>query len=175
MYVISEIKGKEYKKLIEYAYTKCDAVMFVIRKDLYAKEKDKNIINNFNNMINSTSKLNDYLLKKRNGGNWVYSEVCADDDLFQVHFYKFNLELKQFLLANNSLYDWLHPLYPEDIAFFKNGYCWLYSVAHEGICEIYYETENEYNELCNLGIKFDEYYNLPLEKRYYESYDKTKF
>lgn len=64
MYVISEIKDKAYKNLIEYAYTKCDAVMFVIRKDLYTKEKDKNIINNFNNMISSISKLNDYLLKK---------------------------------------------------------------------------------------------------------------
>lgn len=175
MYVISEIKDKVYKDLIDYAFTKCDAVMFVIRKDLYIKEKSKDVINNFNKMINFTSKLNEYLLKKRNGSHWVYSEVYADDDLFQIQFYKFNLELKQFLLINNSFYEWLHPLYPEDIAFFKDGYCWLYSVAHEGICEIYYETKNEYNELCKLGIKFDKFYILPLENRYYENYKMTKF
>ena len=47
-----------------------------------------------------------------------------------ILFYKFDEDLVDFLLKNDNLYNWLNPDFPEDIAFFKDGYCWLYSVAH---------------------------------------------
>ncbi len=169
MYVIREIKGKIYRNLIEYSSTQCDAVMFIVRKDLYLKNlkefrKFSNLMDNFNNNLKGS------LLKKRKGAYWVYSKVCANNDLFDVYFYKFDSSIKTLLLQNDSFYQWLHPLYPEDIAFFKNGYCWFYSVAHEEICEIYYESETQYKELLKMGVVFDEKYILPHNQRYYEEY-----
>lgn len=177
MLVEKKIQGPIYKNLINYAYTKCDAVMFIVRKDIYINEirTDNDSLNILQkNMKKYVEDINKYLLKKRHGAYWVYSESGADDELIDVYFYKFNNQLRQLLLENDSIYSWLHPTYPEDIAFFKNGYCWLYSVAHEDMCEIYYETDEEYHELIQLGIEFDEKYILPKSKRYYEDYGLNK-
>ncbi len=67
---------------------------------------------------------------------------------------------------------WLNPNFPEDIAFFRNGYCWLYSVAHEEICDIYCENEEEYEYLKLIGIEFvdDEFVPTPKAELYYEEY-----
>lgn len=180
MFVINDVNGKEYENLIEYAFRKCDAVMFVFRKDGFNDEEKKQLDIN---KLNLQNKLNNSFLKSRNGGYWVYTKVgykrngitnYSDpidfDRMFEIQFYKFSEEVKEYLLTNKNLYNWLNPNYPEDIALFKNGYCWLYSVAHEKICNIYYESDEEYDKLCNLGIKFNEKYILPKEERYYEEY-----
>lgn len=173
MYVISPVEGKTYEKLIDYAGKKCDAVMFVIRRDLYINELriDNNSLDELKkNMKKYTTEIKNHLLKIRHGAKWVYSESGANDDMFDIYFYKFDNVIKKLLLENKFFYKWLHPFFPEDIAFFKNRQCWLYTVAHEETCEIYYETDEEYQELINLGIDFEEKYILPIEKRYYEKY-----
>lgn len=43
MIVVREIKDEVYQNLIEYAYKKCDAVMFVIRKDIYVNDPIKSV------------------------------------------------------------------------------------------------------------------------------------
>ena len=74
--------------------------------------------------------------------------------------------------ANKNLYNWLNPNYPEDVAFFKDGYCWLYSVAHEDICDIYCTDEAEYDTLKEIGIEFYENKFEPTAKGqlYFEQY-----
>ena len=90
------------------------------------------------------------------------------NNLFKVYFYKFSDALKKYLLSNCDLYNWLNPKYPEDIAFFKNGICWLYSVSHEGICDIYVESEEEYNYLKNIGLEFlEEHYRDKFKEEIY--------
>ena len=70
------------------------------------------------------------------------------------------------------MYNWLNPNYPEDVAFFKDGYCWLYSVAHEDICDIYCTDENEYETLKEIGIEFYEnkFEQTPKAQLYFEQY-----
>lgn len=180
MYVIKEIKDLVYEKMIEYMFEKCDAVMFVSKKNGFGNRK---IIQLEKTMELVKKELEKSFLKKRNGAHWVYSKIGYNElgisgysdppnfgDLFEIYFYKLSKETKEYLLTNKKLYNWLNPNYPEDIAFFKNGSCWFYSVTHEETCEIYYETDNEYQELINLGIEFDEKYILPKDKRYYEEY-----
>ena len=89
-----------------------------------------------------------------------------------ILFYKFDEDLVDFLLKNDNLYNWLNPDFPEDIAFFKDGYCWLYSVAHEEMCVIYCSDKKEYVEMKNMGIKFYEkdFELIPKEKIYFEKY-----
>lgn len=121
-------------------------------------------------MCKFESHLKQYLKYQRNGGHWCGSKVIADDCLFQVSFYQFSEKVKKVLLKNHSFYDWLHPNYPEDIAFLKDGYCWLYSVSHERICSIYYDTEKEYQKLVDMGIEFDEMDILSFNDKFYEYY-----
>ena len=109
------------------------------------------------------------LLKHRNGAHWVYCKVGYKqlgienyydppgfDDLFDILFFKLSEDVKKYLLSNNSLYSWLNPESPEDISFFKEGYCWLRSVSHEEIYNIYCKSEEEYEYLKSIGIRFRE-------------------
>ena len=91
---------------------------------------------------------------------------------YLYHFYRFSAEIKNYLLTNKNLYAWLNPGYPEDISFFKDGYCWLYSVAHEDLCDIYCENEKEYEYLKSIGIQFwdDEFVPIIKDNYYYKNY-----
>lgn len=182
MTVKNEINGETYKKLISYVLKKCDAVMMIFRKDG---------MNNFEiNSLNQTikmvhSNLLDEFLSKRNGAHWIftkigytqlgvqdYSDPPGFDDLFEVRYYKLTSNTQKYLLTNDSMYNWLNPKYPEDISFFKNGYCWLYSVSHEHICDIYCEDEEEYEYLKSIGVEFvdDCYTPVQKEELYYEDF-----
>jgi len=176
------IEGEIYEKLIDYALKECDAIMFVARKDGLNIQQ----LNTLNKTLNNIqSKLKSALLKKRNGSYWVFTKVGYSqlqistqkdesnfNDLFEIYFYKTTSKIKQYLLTQRNLYRWLNPDYPEDLAFFKNGYCWLYSVAHEEICEIYVQNEKEYEYLKSIGISFAEDHYIPTKKEelYYEEY-----
>lgn len=76
------------------------------------------------------------------------------------------------LLNKKSIYDWCFLTSLEDLCFYKNGYCWLYSVGHEEICDIFCENEEEYEYLKSIGIKFvdDKFVPTPKEQLIYEKY-----
>lgn len=157
MFLINDtIKGDTYKNLIEYSFKKCNVVMFVTKK-WGLDELDVNKLND--TMNNLEVNFRKSLITKINRPFWVFTECfnCkySEDEfnnLFNVYFYKFSDELKDYLLSNRDLYKWLNPKYPEDIAFFKDGICWLYSVAHEEICDIYVDNEDEYSYLKKIGL-----------------------
>ncbi len=89
-----------------------------------------------------------------------------------IYILRLSSEMKEDLLNKRSLYSWCFPLSVEDISFFKDGYCWLYSVAHEEICEIYCEDKEEYEYLKSIGIEFWEKEFVPTSKEdlYFENY-----
>ncbi len=170
-----------YSRLMEYSFSKCDAIMLVSRKDGFDDDK----IDCLNKtMLELKQKFESHILKIRNGGHWVFMRVgekeCGFakenppgfDELFEVIFLKTVPELKEYVLENQDLYAWLNPKYLEDISFFKNGYCWLYSIAHEKMCMIFCENEEEYIYLKSIGIEFaeDHFISTPKEELYYENY-----
>lgn len=174
MQVISDVNGIVYEKLIKYASKKCDAVMFVFSKVAF-RDKQLLLLEDTKNKVKRQLKKS--LLKVREGDHWVFtgrSYYLPGDatDATEIQFYKFDDTLINFLLTNKNLYNWLNPNYPEDVAFFKDGYCWLYSVAHEDICDIYCTDETEYETLKEIGIKFYEnkFQQTPKEQLYFEQY-----
>ena len=178
MIITNEIKDEVYEKLINYVFNKFDAVMFVSHPLGLTKDKIKILDENIT-VLKEKLKLSNY--KIRHSNHWVYSAVYKGpgEDLpseleqqFNVMFYKLDDKVKEYLLSNKDLYNWLNPEYPEDISFFKNGYCWLRSVSHEGICDIYCENEEEYEYLRSIGIRFreKEFTPTPIDKLYYEDY-----
>lgn len=90
-----------------------------------------------------------------------------------TYFLKLTKELQEEILSKNSLYDWCFPYSVEDICFYENGRCWLLSVAHEEICDIFCENEEEYEYLKSIGIKFvdNKFTSIPPEYIIYEDYN----
>ncbi len=101
-----------------------------------------------------------------------FSDLEKFQELFEVLFYETGDEVKEYVLTNRNLYNRLNPEYPEDLAFFKDGYCWLYSVTHEEIYHIYCENKKEYEYLKSIGIEFWEKEFVPTSKKdlYFENY-----
>ncbi len=109
-------------------------------------------------------RLRKYLVKERHDSKWTVNEVITkrkkEDDqyLFDICFYKICPEVEKFLLESvNSLYAFNPPYLPEDIAFYKDSYCWFYTVTHEKRCEMDIENIEEYNYIENMGIKIEKY------------------
>ena len=107
----------------------------------------------------------------------IYSDISlygtADFHYSTIYFLKITKELEHEILNRPDLYDsWCFPNSIENITFFKGEYCWLYSVSHEDLCEIYVKDEEEYNYLKSIGIKFfeDIYTPTPKERSYFENY-----
>ena len=181
---VKKFKGDSYAKLINYAFKNNDAVMFVYREDGLSKDEIEkmNEVREKNNID-----LGDSLYFKRKGSYWVHTKVGHEmlgytdikdpegyQNKFEVCFYKNDEKLKKYILSNEDLYLWLSPKYPEDISFFRDGYCWLYSVAHEEYCDIYCRNKDEYEYLKSIGIEFYEnnYRKIFESELYFEDYKK---
>lgn len=72
----------------------------------------------------------------------------------EIIFAHFDESLLSELKKVNGLYDWRDPNLPEGLCFFKNGYCFLMSVAHEKECFIYSNDKRVKNILRGMGIYY---------------------
>ena len=174
MLVMNVITDEMYEKLIEYASKRCDAVMFVFSQVPF-RGNDILVLNETKEKVKK--QFANSILKIRNGDYWVFSGTSYylpgdAADVTEVQFYKFDDSLKEYLLSKKNFYSWCNPKFPEDIAFFKDGCCWLYSVAHEEMCVIYCSDKKEYEEMKNMGIKFYKKKFKPIPKKmfYFERY-----
>lgn len=164
MVVINEeVKDETYEKLIEYAFKKCDAVMFAFYTHF---ESDKKATNKIKDKLQQYNK---YLIIEKDQS---LDETLIYREGMKIALYKATDEIKEYLLSNKEIYKWHYPKYPTDVSFFKNGKCWMHTIAHEEMLQIYYETEEEFNYLKSIGIKFLEpkYEKTPEEYLIFEEY-----
>lgn len=75
-------------------------------------------------------------------------------DCITTYYFELNDESKNILFDKKSIYDWISPLSLEDLCLYKDDFMWLYSVAHENICDIACENKEEYEYLKSIGIEF---------------------
>jgi hypothetical protein len=76
-------------------------------------------------------------------------------------------EIEKYIINKGYIWNFVYPYGIEDICFLKNNQYWLKSIAHEKLCFIYCESEEEYNYLKSIGIEFceEEYKPITEEKR----------
>lgn len=116
-------------------------------------------------------KLQSYLVKVRHKPEEWPSTKCGDrsDKInFDINLYKVCREVRAYLLEPEGLYHWIYPYFPEDLCFFKDGYCWLSTSAHERNASIYTNNKDDLQDLENLGLKFK--YKEQEIKMFYEEY-----
>lgn len=173
----------------------------VIFDEEYIEKYEKGIRNNINrssykknkyeqrlDYINSNFKkiFYDYVVKEflnKYKSNIVHEEKSfyknknGNEILISIKYYlKLSEELKINILRKNSIYDWCFPISIEDLEFYKDGYCWLLSVAHERIFDIFCKDEEEFEYLKSIGIEFVDENYIPLKKQHtiYKNYNDAK-
>lgn len=120
-----DITGDDYRAFIELAFQKCDTFTFVKRKDLMADEK---VAMHYHN--ESVKEIQDSLIEMKEQSEWEVTKIC--EGTAYVFYYELNEQTKIFLQEKStSLFGWLTPYLPEDLAFYKGNQLWLASCSHE--------------------------------------------
>lgn len=70
------------------------------------------------------------------------------------YYYKISNRVKETLLQYDNLYSLKFPNCFEDISFYKDENCWLKTITHEKMCEIYPNSEKEIEQLKRIGLNF---------------------
>ncbi len=132
-----------------------------IMRFVYKKLTESWINRNRNSIITVTN----HYITELSGKKFLYNHI---------YYIKMTKEIQEEMLKKQSLFDWIFPTSLEDLCFFKDGYCWLYSVAHEEILDIYCENEEEYNYLKSIGVEFVEDHFIPISEKEKEAlYNKN--
>lgn len=119
------------------------------------------------------ARLEPYLVKKRNSPTeWPGIKVVLNEyTKVEISVYKVRNEVKSYLLEPRSLFNWKYPYFPDDLSFFKDGYCWFASVAHEGYACMFTNIYDDITFLKKLGISFKvTECDYDVESLFYEDY-----
>ncbi len=140
-----DVKGEQYEALIKYCCATCDYFMLVYRvkrtKALRGLQKD------------FLNRLRKYSVKSRMDWGWA-GTPCEFDERFdyRVCFYKIALGAEELLLEAEHLYGFDGEDFPQDLAFFRGNYCFLYTRTGDGCSSVVDPTKQDVAFLKERGI-----------------------
>ena len=144
MYTDENISGRNYRKLMEFAFEHSDSVLMVYR--------ESSAWCNTAQLLEIRERLKPYLIETRSNASvspenpffeWPGTRVAYcnpfnppenyhdPDGFIYVDTYALSDEVKEFILSVDGIFNWWPGENPEDLAFFKDGKCWMFSTAHE--------------------------------------------
>ena len=119
------VKGKQYKQLIDLLSRRCNRFAFVEDKRLMEFEKERLAY-----MDNLIMDIEEHLIERRIQKEWETTRLSKDTAY--VYYFKMNNATRQFLKDQcHSLFDWISPELPEDLMFYHNDKCILAVCSHE--------------------------------------------
>ena len=84
-------------------------------------------------------------------------EISPNDNYFiDICVYKVCNEVKTYLTEPKGLFNWKYPYFPDDLCFFKDGFCWFATVAHEGFAVLFIKNYQDVILLKELGVQIEE-------------------
>ena len=115
-------------------------------------------------------KLRDYCVKTRNNASWPGTPGTYSNDFkYRVCFYKTNLDTKKLLAEAGHLYGFDGETFPQDLAFFRGNWCFLYTTVHEELSTIVHPQKPDIKFMIEQGISYtkQEYRNPEVAERKY--------
>lgn len=146
-YFIEDFKDKEtYSKLINYMVLNSDKFSLVYFK--YSEnESPKKSVKEIKALLNP------YKIYAVNGNQWPSMVTLNENNhIYNIALYKSEQGIEKILTKVDNLFDWDYPLRPMDLCFYKDGYAWFASSAHERFACIYINDKKLYSELTDLGV-----------------------
>jgi hypothetical protein len=121
----SDITGRDYTAFLDEAFKHFTSFSLVWRKGL-SYDQNRHTVGH---------DLARHELQKRQGSCWPGTQLFGVSQT--IITYGLNADTARVLSRPASLFAWLSPSFPEDLAFYlKNGHCGFASVAHEGLAWI---------------------------------------
>lgn len=137
--------ASDYANFIKYMLSKSDyfsLIDFRYKKNEPLKNKSKRIFELLkNNKIGAQ-----YATK------WPGTEIADKDHFYKIVFYKSNIEAHKALTIVDNIFEWYYPNAPMDLCFYRQGYCWYESIAHETEAYLYVDDVTEITEIEKLNL-----------------------
>lgn len=172
IFVEQGIVGKDYRRLVEFAFAHSDAAMTVFKTSGYDREREAKI-------METRALLSPYLLESRNNSEctpehrefeWPGTRVdflgpfdsaeAFDHEDWRIYADTYELTdfVKDYILSVNGFFYWTRRYgNPEDISFFKDGRCWLFTTSHEDQLCFLEHTEEIREMLDEMKIEYSLY------------------
>lgn len=121
----SDITGQDYARFLAQACEHFASFSLVWRRGL-ADDQTRRALG---------QDLRRHQLQKRQGSCWPGTQLVGGSET--IITYALNRESLKVLARPGSVFGWLSPTYPEDLAFYReDGHCGFASVAHEELAWI---------------------------------------
>lgn len=156
------IIDSQYYSLISYLFKRCDMISFclpnfglniVTEKNkqafpphtpmgLYEKNEDFDFEAYKNKVLEymKDSGIPNYIIHEYEDVEYCESIRAY---LSKIYYVSFVEDTIGFFMVSQGLFQWKYPELPEDLCFYRKGKCFLRTVAHENICEIYEDNVDE--------------------------------
>jgi hypothetical protein len=119
--IVSEPRGQTYIDLLNFAASRCASFSLVWRDQLKFQESAYDV----------KRVLKPFLLSNKKTDEWPGTKLIGHEAM--VRRYKVEDESVKLLHVAGTLYSWLQPKLPEDLAFYTpEDAVWLASISHEG-------------------------------------------
>ena len=136
-----------YKKFIRFMMSYSESFSCV-----YFKYNDKERLKKTVSIIKE--RLEPYKLYSEKTSQLPSMETTNENGhIYELTVYRSCVQAVSILEEVGSLWKWDYPRYPMDLCFFRAGYAWFVSSAHEEYGILYTDDLGIINYLCNLGIK----------------------
>lgn len=159
---ICNLNNEQHKELINYAFSFCDGVSFIVQNFNHSKSNNQNILKDdsgnddsdcclhYQNTKDLIKKLNLIVFKSDSNSTYGSQKYSYQSKIF---FVIPNLKLEKFL-SLNPFDNWTFPDLPEDIIIYKNRSIWLETISHENIIWIHNESKEDINFLKSKNISY---------------------
>lgn len=145
-YVESLDDRATYIRFIDYMLARSAAFSVVYFKYHEAEKTKKST-------LEIKKRLDPYKLWSRNVSKWPGTETMnKSGHIYRLIIYKSDAAVSEFLKVVETLYEWDYPRYPMDLAFYRDGYAWFASSAHEGLNWLYTDDTTIVKQLSDCGI-----------------------
>ena len=119
--IVAEPKGQTYIDLLDFALARCLSFSLVWRDQFKFEQSAYEI----------KDALHPFQLSNVRTDEWLGTKLIGHEAV--VRRYRVSDESVKLLYVAGSLYSWLQPKLPEDLAFYSMGDVgWLASISHEG-------------------------------------------
>ncbi len=117
---LSNPMGNAYKELLELMFSIADTFILVVRYGIYK----------YKSLFDILDALSEYQYKIENQSFFAETRLYCGD-VAKVYYFRTNPKVMEILLSySNSLYDWVHPKFPEDLSFLIDDTYLMTSTAH---------------------------------------------
>ena len=162
-YYINNFTTKEaYQAFIRYMLLNSDAFSFV-----YFKYRDSDRTKKSTKEIKDL--LKPYKICARIVNEWPGTITLNENGhIYRLVMYKACIEAEKALNKASQIYEWQYPEFPTDLCFYKNGYAWFASCAHENLNWFYTNEQSVIDELTQLGVDIEYCSDIDDSKMFYD-------